>query len=165
MKTRLSTFLVLAPLLAGCAASSRNPEPARAAEVDRRGDHVMGFEHEKTSHHFRLSRDGGAIEAEAQDPSDTESRDRIREHFAHIAAMFSEGNFRAPMLIHGEEPPGVPVMKRLKDRIRYEFEPTDRGGRVRIRASEPEAIAAIHEFLRYQIRDHRTGDPLAICDL
>jgi hypothetical protein len=30
---------------------------------------------------------------------------------------------------------------------------------VRIRTSDPEAVAAVHEFLRFQIRDHGTGDP------
>jgi hypothetical protein len=25
-----------------------------------------------------------------------------------------------------------------------------------------EALAAVHEFLRFQIKDHRTDDPLAI---
>jgi len=33
---------------------------------------------------------------------------------------------------------------------------------VRIVAKTPEARAAVHEFLRFQITDHRTGDPLTI---
>jgi hypothetical protein len=72
--------------------------------------------------------------------------------------MFAAGDFEAPLLIHAETPPGVAVMKRLRGQIRYEFEPTERGGRVRIRTENSEALVAIHEFLRYQIRDHRTGD-------
>jgi hypothetical protein len=29
----------------------------------------------------------------------------------------------------------------------------------------PKALAAIHEFLRFQIKDHRTADPLALQQL
>ncbi len=33
-------------------------------------------------------------------------------------------------------------------------------GVVTIRTADSQALAAVHEFLRFQIRDHRTGDPL-----
>jgi hypothetical protein len=127
--------------------------------VDKRGDHVMGFSHEKTTHHFRLYKDGGAIEVTANDPNDTESRDQIRMHLGHIARMFASGDFNAPMLIHDRVPPGVPVLERLKSEVRYEFQKTDRGGAIRITTSNAEALNAVHDFLRFQIDDHRTGDP------
>ena len=126
--------------------------------VDKRGDHVMGFSHEKTTHHFRLYKDGGAIEVTANDAKDTESRDQIRMHLSHIAKMFASGDFNAPMLIHDHVPPGVPVMQKLKSEIKYEFQNTDRGGVVRITTSNEEAVKAVHEFLRFQIDDHGTGD-------
>ena len=37
-----------------------------------------------------------------------------------------------------------------------------RGDQVRIATSNPEALRAVHEFLRFQIRDHRTGDSLTV---
>ena len=126
--------------------------------VDKRGDHVMGFTHEKTTHHFRLYKDGGAIEVTANDPKDGESRDQIQMHLGHIAKMFALGDFNAPMLIHDRVPPGVPVMQRLKSEIKYALQKTDRGGTVRITTSNEEAVRAVHEFLRFQIEDHRTGD-------
>lgn len=132
------------------------------AKVAERGDHVMGFDHTKTSHHFLLSGSGGSIEASANDPGDTASRDAIRGHLAHIASMFSEGNFDAPMLIHDRVPPGVPTMKQTKASIEWKFEETEAGGRVRIATKDAEALAAIHEFLRFQIEDHETGDPKEI---
>jgi uncharacterized protein (DUF2249 family) len=49
----------------------------------------------------------------------------------------------------------------LKDKhaaISYTFQSTDRGGQVRIMTHDPEALKAIHEFLEFQIQDHRTGD-------
>jgi hypothetical protein len=144
------------------AAGSIAYSQSRHDEVNRRGDHEMGFSHEKTTHHFRLAKDGGAIEVTANDQSDAESRDQIRQHLSHIAMMFSAGNFNAPMLIHDQTPPGVPVMKRLKSQIKYEFETIESGGRVRINSSNREAIDAVHAFLRFQITDHQTGDPFTL---
>src|SRR3954467_7021670 len=119
----------------------------------------MGFSHEKTTHHFRLYKNGGAIEVTANDPSDAASRDQIRGHLPHIAKMFAAGDFNAPMLVHDRVPPGVPVLEKLKADVRYRYEEIERGGTVRITTKNPEALKALHEFLRFQIDDHRTGDP------
>jgi hypothetical protein len=51
-------------------------------------------------------------------------------------------------------------MKLLKKKIRYTYEPLDAGGRVRIESSDPVAVAAVQDFLRFQITDHQTDDPL-----
>lgn len=126
--------------------------------VNRRGDAVMGFSHAKTTHHFLLKPDGGVIQVEANEANDAASRDQVRRHLKHIAKKFSEGDFTAPMLIHAQTPPGVPAMRSLKTEIKYEFEELERGGRVRISTNNPEAVKAIHEFLRFQIKDHQTGD-------
>ncbi len=128
------------------------------ADVNERGDKVMGFSHEKTIHHFLLTADGGMIVAEVKDKSDTASLEQIRSHFKHIAHKFAAGDFTAPMLIHEQTPPGVPTMKQLKSAIKYQFEQTELGGRVRITTGNPKALAAIHEFLRFQVSDHKTGD-------
>jgi hypothetical protein len=66
------------------------------------------------------------------------------------------------MFIHDQTPPGVLVMQRLKAEIKYEFEKTERGGRVRITTGNAEALAAIHDFLRFQIKEHETGDSLEV---
>jgi hypothetical protein len=126
--------------------------------VVQRGDEVMGFSHEKTTHHFRLYADGGAIEAEANDAKDTASRDQIRSHFGHIVTMFAAGDFSAPMLIHEQNPPGTAEMKRLRDAIQYKLETTEKGARIRIMTKDRDALRAVHEFLRFQISDHQTGD-------
>jgi len=128
------------------------------AGLDARGDAVMGFSHEKTAHRFTLLADGGAIAVTARDGADAAGISQIRSHLAHIASMFARGSFEAPMLIHGKTPPGVTVMRERGAAITYTFEETAKGGRVRIVTTEPVALAAVHAFLRFQIRDHRTGD-------
>jgi hypothetical protein len=48
----------------------------------------------------------------------------------------------------------------MKNAIAYDYAPTDKGGEVRISTSDPAALSAIHTFLRFQIADHGTGDPI-----
>lgn len=132
------------------------------AMVQQRGDQAMGFSHARTTHHFALSREGGTIAAEAKDPNDMASLEAIRSHMRHIAAAFSAGNFEMPMFIHDRTPPGVPAMKRLKAEIEYVAEETGRGALVRVRTRNPEALEALHQFLKFQIADHATGDSVAV---
>jgi hypothetical protein len=134
---------------------------AHGAGVDHRGDDAMGFSHKKTAHHFGLTRTGGYISAESKD-ANTASRDAIVQHFHHIASAFKQGNFEMPMFIHGRVPPGVTEMKRLAAFISYSVEETPRGGRVLVTATDPQALDAVHRFLRFQIEDHRTGDSVEV---
>lgn len=129
-----------------------------SSAMDMRGEKGMGFSQTATTHHFLLRRDGGAIQVEAKDSADAASRDNIRMHLAHIAKAFSGGDFAIPMFVHDTVPPGVPVMKELKNKISYKFEETPSGGRVVIATEDKEALSAIHAFLRFQIDEHKTGD-------
>jgi hypothetical protein len=36
------------------------------------------------------------------------------------------------------------------------------GGRVDIATSDPAALAAVHQFLKFQIAEHKTGDPTTV---
>ena len=127
--------------------------------VDTRGDAVMGFSHQTTTHRLTLLADGGAIAVTAKDRADADSIGQIRGHLRHIAQMFAGGNFEAPMLIHAKTPPGVEVMRQRREAVTYTFEVTPAGGRVRIATTDRAVTHAIHSFLRFQIQDHRTGDP------
>ncbi len=132
------------------------------AAVNERGDKAMGFAHDKTTHHFTLLKDGGAIAVSANDAQDQASREQIQMHLTHIAKAFTEGDFNLPMFIHDQTPPGVTVMKARKAHITYQYEKQDQGARVRISTTDKQALAAIHEFLRFQIKDHETGDSLEV---
>lgn len=132
------------------------------ADVEKHGDEAMGFPHDKTTHHFRLYSDGGAIEVTVNDTKDSENMQAIRAHLSHIVTMFSNGEFSIPMFVHDRVPPGVPVLKERHSEISYNFEELPTGGRVRIKTTNPDALKAIHEFLRFQIEDHHTGDIIDI---
>jgi hypothetical protein len=55
-------------------------------------------------------------------------------------------------------------MKKLKTLIDYSWEETERGGRVVISTHSREGLEAIHRFLRFQIKDHQTGDRITISE-
>ncbi len=84
------------------------------ADVEKHGDEAMGFPHDKTTHHFRLYLDGGAIEVTVNDSKDSQNMQAIRSHLTHIATMCSNGEFSIPMFVHNQAPPGVPVIKDIR---------------------------------------------------
>ena len=128
------------------------------SNMNERGEKGMEFSQTATVHHFFLTPDGGVIQVESKNAADTNSRDDIRMHLTHIREAFSSGDFEIPMFVHDTVPPGVPAMKRLRNKIHYSFEPTSSGGRVIIRTRDKDALEAIHEFLIFQIKEHNTGD-------
>jgi len=131
---------------------------AKHDAMNKRGDTAMGFSQLKTTHHFLLAADGGAIVVSANNPNDQDTIEHVRAHLRHIAKAFAEGDFSIPMAVHDETPPGAEKMKAMRSSLNYSFESVPNGGRVVIRSKNPAAIAAVHDFLRYQIREHRTGD-------
>lgn len=155
-----SLILILALIPSQDTGATKAPASEHRHQVDRDGDQAMGFSHEKTTHHFFLRANGGTIQVDANQGTDLESRDQIQQHLAHIAMLFAAGDFNVPMLVHSVIPPGTETMKRRKADIQYRYEARPLGGRVVITARGKEALAAVHEFLRFQIKDHETGDPL-----
>jgi hypothetical protein len=158
MNSSLAATLLILATLNVSAQDKPAAEHDRHQGVAERGDHVMGFSHDKAAHHFLLSSDGGTIDVQANVAGDIATRDRIRMHFSHIAKMFAAGDFSAPMLIHTQNPPGAETMKRLREAIQYKLENTEHGARIRITTNNADAVAAVHQFLRFQIKDHQTGD-------
>ena len=130
---------------------------------NQQGAMVMGFDQARTTHHFLLFNDGGAIEVSVNDSGDTKDGDAIRSHLPHIAMMFGNGNFDVPMLVHDStNVPGTKTMAKRKAAIRYQYVETAKGGRVDLLTSDPAALAAVHQFLKFQIAEHKTGDPTTV---
>jgi len=147
---------------AGMTHEEHRRQMEREAAMKRRGAAAMGFDQDATAHHFWLTREGGTIEVSVKDRRDEENLKAVQKHLRDIAGEFASGVFARPLATHAEVPPGVAVMHRLQSAIAYAYEDTRDGGRVRIRTVDPEALAAVHDFLRYQIIEHATGDPLTV---
>lgn len=130
--------------------------------MQKRGNAGMGFDQEKTTHHFLLTKDGGIIQVTANSAADEDSLGQIRMHLQHIQRAFKSGDFNIPMFVHDQTSPGVPTMKRLKQQIQYRYEPMENGGRVVISSANGRAVKAVHDFLAFQIREHQTGDAVSL---
>jgi hypothetical protein len=140
--------------MADAAKAHDGHDAAHGADVERRGDQVMGFSHEATHHTFRATENGGVIEVRAEAADDASSIGMIREHLQQIAADFAGGDFAKPEAIHGRLPDGAETMRASGAAIRYHYEELRDGARVRITALTPKAIEAAHAFLSFQIDEH-----------
>jgi hypothetical protein len=159
--------LLLILLVCGCARGSDDASRAAArhdraaadsgfAEVQRRGRTAMGVDQYTSSHVFQPLPDGGRIELQ-RDTIDSAGRARILEHMGEIARAFKAGDFTVPGLVHAREVPGTAVMAARRTTISYEVESLPRGAAVRLTSRDSSAIEAIHEFLAFQLQDHRAG--------
>ena len=128
-------------------------------ELKKRGAKAMGFDQDATTHHFKLAPSGGSIEVTVKNEKDEATVASIRTHLRSIADDFARGQFDKPFQTHGEVPPGVREMQADRASISYQYEDLPGGGAVRIVTDNAPARKAVHEFLRYQIKEHQTGDP------
>jgi len=165
----MKLILLIALTVGISAQSNQKPESQTECPVhyghtqtNERGEKGMGFSQIATTHRFLLRLNGGVIQVETNDSADATNRNEIRMHLGHIARAFQSGDFDIPMFVHDTVPPGVPEMKRLRKNIQYSFEETPNGGRVVISSANKEARDAIHRFLRFQIEEHKTRDPMDV---
>lgn len=163
----LTTTLTITMFLAApqadpakCPLHEQHMKDGRFAGVQARGGEAagMGFSQTATTHHFFVTQDGGVIQVTANDEKDAKSIAAIRSHMKRIADSFTKGDFSIPSFVHNESVAGTEEMKRFASEINYKDEELPAGGRVVIKTHSPEALAAVHAFLDYQIREHRTSD-------
>lgn len=168
VNVRSRTLLILMACLAYSLIAASQQEQHQHSDsmhhemMNARGEKAMGFSQTATTHHFRLLPDGGYVQVQANDAGDTGSRDHIRMHLREQAKRFANGDFSLSEQTHDRVLPGTPEMRKLSSAISYKYEEIERGGRLRIRSKDAAAIAAIHEFLKFQIADHQTGDPTEV---
>lgn len=130
--------------------------------LKHRGALAMGFDQDRAVHHFLLRANGGEIVVTAKSRDDAEVIAQVRAHFQEIAASFGAGLFDKPLATHGEMPPGAETLASNKSQVTYRYDPLPAGARVIIETRDKNTLDAVHAFLRYQIAEHKTGDPLTI---
>ncbi|MEO8140029.1 MAG: hypothetical protein ABI742_10300 [Gemmatimonadota bacterium] len=154
-----ATLSCILLLVLGCAHQppANTPADARFQGVQSRGADVMGVDQYTSMHVFENLADGGRILLVRQDTTDAAGTATIRAHLRSIADSFSHGNFSNPSAVHDMVVPGTETMARLRDRITYREQDRPGGGEVRITTTDPEALAAIRDFLAFQRMDHRAA--------
>jgi hypothetical protein len=122
--------------------------------MQSRGAQAMGVDQYSSTHHFTDLPDGGRIELE-RNAHDSAGVAMIRHHLRMIAQAFGSGDFSTPMFVHMRTVPGTATMAAKRNAITYTVRDLPRGGAVRITTRDPDALAAVHQFLAFQRRDHR----------
>jgi len=116
----------------------------------------MGVDQYTSTHRFDALPDGGRIELQ-RDTEDSAGVATIRAHMRAIAKAFKSGDFTTPEFVHMRMVPGADVMAARRALITYEPRDLPRGAELRIRTTDPQAIAAIHRFMAFQRSDHHAG--------
>ena len=127
----------------------------RLDEVAERGEHVMPFDLELTTHIFTKSEKGGIQQVIAKDKNNTEQITLIREHLTEISNHFRDANFSAPAKIHGDSMPGLSALRNAKkSQISITYKEINTGAEITYSAKSPSLIAAIHQWFDAQLTDH-----------
>ncbi|MGK2962449.1 MAG: hypothetical protein ACSLFK_09930 [Gemmatimonadaceae bacterium] len=141
---------------AGDSASHATAADSSFSAMDHRHGDMIGVDPSSLAHTFVPTPDGGDIILERRS-GDTIAVSLIRGHLEQIAAAFSTGDFSAPAMVHEKEADGADVMIRKAGVITYSVEERANGASLQIRTRDPEALDAIHNFIAFQTREHRTG--------
>ena len=115
---------------------------------------AMGVDQYTSVHRFDALPDGGRIELQRA-LDDSAGVMRIRRHLRAIADAFAAGDFGTPAFVHLQQVPGTTVMAAKRSIIAYAVRDLPRGAELRIITRDPAALAAVHEFMAFQRKDHR----------
>jgi len=115
----------------------------RQEEVAERGSEVMPFDLERTTHLFEKTVYGG-LQQVLSDDGDREQIALIQAHLQEETLQFQQGDFEDPAQIHGDEMPGLAVLRADYGQIEVVYTPLSDGAQIDYKAETPELIAAIH---------------------
>jgi len=157
---RLAAALVLLAVLAASAfvlwqwVRDDDNLSARQQGVRERGELVMPFDLDATTHVFEPTGDGGVQTVVADDPADEDQIALIRSHLQNEVAAFRQGDFGDPATIHGHDMPGLAVLESSPDRLIITFRDLPAGGEVTYSSDDTAVVQALHEWLQAQLMDH-----------
>lgn len=125
----------------------------RQEEVAERGAEVMPFDLERTTHVFEETADGG-LQQVLSDDGDMAQIALIQAHLQEEALRFQQGDFDDPAQIHGDEMPGLELLRAQYEQIEVIYTSLPNGALIDYQAETPELIAAIHAWFEAQLSDH-----------
>jgi hypothetical protein len=156
-----SMFLCMAFLFLSVigAAAQEPPKPYVDPALLSRAAKVSGFDSDRVTRHFYVLKNGGAVEITAKDPNDEATTKAIQAHLKKESEQLAKGNFEIVSGIYGRTPESAPQLKKLRDEITYAMVPQENGGVLRMLTVNPTAKTAVHDYLRFQIDQWKSGDP------
>ena len=143
-------------LLSACGGGPRPAAPTGEGfdGLQARGEAGMGVDQYASTHVFDALPDGGRIEFQ-YDSDDPEGVAAIRRHLKEIQVAFRAGDFSTPAFVHDRQVPGTDVMAERSASIEYLYRDLPRGGELRLVTNDPQALAAVRDFMAFQRMDHR----------
>ena len=148
---KLSVYLLpLILLLIGC---QNEHDSSHHDEIAERGEVVMGFDLDRSTHVFEKIEMGGRQQV-LSDDRDAEQIQLIQAHMQEIAEQFTAGNFHGPEMIHGEHMPGLHELMMGHDEIQIEYSSLELGGQIMYTTENLELVGAIHDWFDAQVADH-----------
>lgn len=146
--TKLTILFALLSVLVGCSSADRQ------RVVADRGQAVMPFDLDRTTHHFTSRTDGLLQEVIADDPDDAVQRDLIRQHLRAEVQRFKGGDFGDPARIHGEQMPGLRQLEAGATSIDIRYREVGAGAQIEFLTADPALIASLHLWGAAQVKDH-----------
>jgi hypothetical protein len=125
----------------------------RQAEVRERGQSVMPFGLDRTTHVFRKTPSGGVQQVLADDPADGASIRLVRRHLRREQSKF-RGDYQDPMAIHGMTMPGIDELRRGAAAIAVDYRFLPAGAQLRFTTANPRLQSALHRWFDAQLSDH-----------
>jgi len=128
--------------------------PSRQEIVARRGEPVMPFDLDATTHAFDPTDTGGRQSVVADDSGDTDQIALVRAHLREEAERFRKGEFGDPAAIHGHDMPGLAVLEERGDALEITYRDTTRGAELTFVSEDPAVVSALHDWFAAQLSDH-----------
>ncbi|MEI5519857.1 aspartate carbamoyltransferase [Streptomyces brasiliscabiei] len=130
----------------------------RSAERQRivaeRGETVMPFDLDRTTHRFTPTATGGVQDVVADRSRDTEQVALIRAHLRQEARAFGRGDFADPARIHGSGMPGLAELRDGYDRFDVRYEARADGATLTYTTKDSVLVDALHDWFEAQLGDH-----------
>jgi hypothetical protein len=158
MRSTVGLVILLSCLSIGLA-GQEPPKPYVDPALLSRATRVSGFESDRVNRHFYVLKNGGAVEITAKDANDESTIKAIQSYLKKESDMWTKGNFDTIAAVYGKAPEAIAQLKKLRDNVTYAAVPEENGAVVRMLTVNPMAKTAIHDYLRFQIDQLKTGDP------
>ena len=128
---------------------------ARLDEIAKRGSHVMPFKLDSTVHVFSKKEYGGLQQVVVKKSSDSEQIKLIQQHLEEISIDFKQGKYTSPTKLHGENMPGLAVLKKAKpNEIDIKYSSLPDGAEITYKSDNNNIIQAVHQWFDAQMSDH-----------
>jgi hypothetical protein len=162
-RRRITAWTGAAAALAGVAAATillsggtdtDDSQTDRQRQVAERGQDVMPFDLEQTTHYFTPTDTGGVQDVVTDQPGDTEQIALIRTHLQEEAEAFRQGDFGDPARIHGDTMPGLAELESGHDDFQVHYGERPDGATLTYTTEEPALVQALHDWFDAQLSDH-----------